>query len=245
MSQFNRPLFFSRLIQKIAVIDNCQSERADLAPMKSTCINYQTYKTGDFNSSNFNYKYLTNAQSENTFVGVNNNYNGDGYYYDINTYNDYNLFYAATINLQSLNWLDEASDFLSLNMNFFNINMNGLVSFQIFYERIGVNFYPSNKLRFINLATLVDPLNIVSIIFALLALLTSIYMLLRKRSEREELRPGLLKQYDQYLNDESSSYRKSQIRNPISLFFKRIFYSIVYYFTLSFNAPNIFFVISK
>lgn len=157
---------------------------------------------------------------------------------------DPSSFHNKMKELQDLNWVNIHTKFFYVTINFFNFNINSVIVFHLYYEKEGNTFNPNFRLYVLNQNKIFNSLALGTLIFSFLTLLTSIYMILRDKKSRDETRVVLLKEYDKYLSF-SSRISMTEHENVCVVFFKRIYYNVVYFFRLYFIQPNFFLILSK
>ncbi len=239
-NQFNYPLYYAYLVQKVGNDVQCQTSRIpniDFMINKPVCLDFSTFNTTTFNS--FNHTFKTGKKS---FTGNYGNYDDHGYEAFIPVF-DPKSYYDMMENLDNLQWISNNCVYLQFKLNYFNVNMNSVITVSVTYEKLGVKFYPIFKVRTLNRDKVADPLQIAALAFAILTMLTSFYMQLRTIKSKEEIKPILDKEYEHYITSNVSNRRESE--QAISFFFKKIFYKFIYFIRLNFIVPDFLAFISR
>ena len=176
------------------------------------------------------------------FKGAYSNYYDSGYNTLINT-DTVNNFYSQTTNLITTQWINSACNFLAITANYYNFNIDTFIVFHVFYEQIDTKYVPSTSIIFFNKSDIFDSLAIATLIFSIITLLTSIYMIMRSKEDKAEKKKELQKDYEKYLFFHSMNRFTDE--HWFILFFKKIYYSVDYIFRVNFIQPNLSLIISK
>ena len=200
----NKNLFQSKLTQKLGLETNCNGQIIPNNQNLTICFDFEYERTDNFydKGTGFNFTYENNGPSK--FKGVHNVYYDSGYNRNvkINTPTD---FYKETNEMIDLQWINSASKFLSITINFYNFNIDSLIVFSQYYERVGIYYYPKTTIFTFNNKNYFNTLALITLIFSILTLLTSIYMILRSKESTVEMKVQLSKEYEKYLSFGSMS----------------------------------------
>lgn len=176
------------------------------------------------------------------FIGIHNIYNNNGFNKLISIKNP-SEFYKSIKTIIDTNWIKTLSQYIVINVNFFNFNINSFINITIYYERISGMYYPKHKIFITNIISVFDGIAIASIIFAVFTLITSIIMILRNNKSKEEINENLTKKYNNYLYFEKLNRIENE--NCLILYLKAIYYNVYIFLNKNFVAPDKFLILSK
>ena len=229
------------MIQKLGIENKCASPN-NKTNTEENCFNYIDENTNNFieleTEEIFNYTTSEGTREE----GIHSSYNQNGFQKMVNLKSP-SEFYSSIKTIKDTNWVKNLCKFFSINLSFYNFNLNCLILVNIFYERITGKFYPNLKIHIINKNTLFDELTIATFLFALFTIITSVIMILRDSKSKKEVSNKLKEDYEKYLYFQ----KLNRIEHEIYFisFCKYMFYNMLYFFQVYFIAPNTFLIISK
>lgn len=252
-NQFNKNLFKAKIVQKIGNSSDCYSSNTSSLinnnisssnSRKTSCYSY-TEKTINFTEKFTGIEYLYESNSNNIYKGILNDYDTSGYYKIIPIFSP-NEFYNTTNELDDLQWINSDCFFVSLTVNFYNFNLDSLIIFHLYYEKIGLFYYPTTKFSEFNKHSLFDATAIATFFFGLMTFITSFFMIKKDESTKTEAIKTLSKKYEKYLEIGRGRYdNDDEDENFILIFLRRNFFKVKFFFERNFNRPDLFFYISK
>lgn len=166
--------------------------------------------------------------------------NSTGYIEDFSLDNS-NIFKTDFNAILNKNWLLINCYYVSLSVNYFNFDMNSIISMKVHYELNNREFFPYLEIETLPIKSYTG-IHGAATAFAVLTLLTNIYNILRSTKDKRDIKDLLIREYAPYVGNEIS-YVTTE--NYVIYSFKRIYYNILYFFRYNFVTPNFFIFMSK
>lgn len=223
----NKNTKFLRLIQTRTKPGACVHSRF---PNLTKCISYDNIDKSDFviinNTTNTNFTYKYQKNSKRTIQGIYNDYDGSGHFADVPVKPE-SLFNHAIQDMKSIKWVDENTLSLITEFNFYNINLDLVLTVRLLYENID-SFFQLITIDYglVDITPIFDIYLVWAIIFSIAYLLYYLVTLKSPKANKHKIPPKDIKRYGTWAqilrhkrniaNYFRNNYRKPNIAENIS-----------------------------